>query len=280
MQKRKTGWVHTGHSMSQCLRSCVSSALSQEHPDAVLNIESHFFDTTLVAETCQYDLDLGRDVWLHRARWSRLIREYVPQEELDRFLTQAWEILKGLARDGATANLMFRDPDRYEKKHRWGGCLMGATFRKGKNHRPTLTFFSRTTYMGYMGLLDAAIAHCIARSLEIVDECRFVWHITSMQLHHFKSLPYLYSQNELYDQLRSWDGYELDRDQLTAPWYYVLKWHHKVLDAFVEHGEDMLAHEKYGPFRRIKRRWMEHEGHLEGKPPNLPLAELTFEKSV
>lgn len=262
------------------------------YPDAVLNIETHLFNVVLCADSCEYDLDLGKEVWLNRQRWSRLIKEYVPLEALNRFIDQAVEIRTGQARDGATANMMFRDPDRYAKKHRWGGCLMGATFRGDgrKAGKSTITFYSRTTYIGYMGLLDSAIAAVIASSIvnrvteTALSDIAFRWHISSQQLHGFKTLPYVYSQPNLLPLVQK----ARRAIRLTTPpsLYYMGKWYDKVVTGWTNAQaagmscEEWLNTEKYGPFRRIKRRWLEFKGFLSKHiPPSCPVSSLSFEKA-
>lgn len=269
--------IPTEKDISECMRNTITHMLNYPEPDAVLNIESHFFDVILFAQSCAYDLDVGKELWLNKQRWSRLMREYVPKEPLERFVSQAKEILDGKARDGATANMFFRDPDRYAKKHRWGGCLMGATFR-GDNRKfvPQLTFYSRTTYMGYMALLDAGIAHNIARLIGPYEDIHFRWYISSCQLHCFKTLPYIFSKPNLKKDMLA----QIKVGQFRSPtWKHICNWYCKIVQAYEKYGKNMLAHEKYGPFKRIKRRWMEHMGYsTKNVPPSLSISDLGFEK--
>lgn len=278
-----------GRTITETMHTAVRTMLNHPNPDAVLNIESHLYHVCLTAESCEYTLDVGKHLWLNKQRWSRLIKEYVPREHLERFVAQAKEIVRGDARQGATANMQFRDPDRYEKKHRWGGCLMGATFHGSPKHgeKPCITFYSRTTYIGYMGLLDAAIAHVLAREIMGAgneSEVSFRWHITSCQLHCFKTLPFVYSQPDLVkriEQLAKAAKGGRKRAANTPPtWWNMAKWYAKVLEHYGQHGVNMLAVEKYGPFKRIKRRWLEFKGHLKkAVPPSLLASSLTFEKA-
>lgn len=264
--------------------------LNHKAPDACLNIETHLFNVTLVCgDASTFNLDVGKHLWLNRSRWSRLMKEYVPKDGLDRFIGQCCEILRGEARHGATANMLFRDPDRYAKKHRWGGCLMGLTFRAGpKDQPPTLTMYSRTTYIGYMGFLDMAIASRICQEITTRMGCialpiQFRWHLASMQLHAFKSLPFIFSQPNLLARLEH-NAHELNSDKpysMPPSWMYLAKWYNKILEHYAQWGTDMLAHEKYGPFKRIKRRWLEHKRYLKKNiPPTLLVKDLDFEKCV
>lgn len=283
----KTGqWVVLGDTITDTMHKAVRACIEEESPDVVANIESHFYHMLLVADSCQYDLDLGTEVWLNVGRWSRLVKEYIDKAHLERFIEQADEIFTGNARDGATANMMFRDPDRYAKKHRWGGCLMGATFRGAHNQFPTLTFFSRTTYIGYMGLLDAGLAHVMSQYITgYFPEVSFRWHISSAQLHCFKTLPFIFSQPDLMEKLEA-NAEAVDsqgkaaREEMSPTWWYITNWYRKILQHYEEHGDAILEMEKYGPFKRIKRRWLEHQGILDkALPPSLPISSLTLDKA-
>lgn len=273
--------------LTKAMRDTIAWQLDIPIPDAVLNIETAMFNLLVSADRCEYEVDIGKDVWLNVGRWSRLIREYISRTHLERFVSQAQEILRGDSRTGATANMFFKDPDRFAKKHRWGGCLMGMTFRGKYTEKPTITVFSRTTYIGYMGLLDAAIIAVMAKHIwpEHPGEIAARWHITSSQLHCFKTLPYIFSQPELLDRLNTYTQQLIDdpvgaKANLSPSWYHICKWYLKILQAFEEHGTDMLLHEKYGPFKRIKRRWMESQGHLNKHiPPSLTVDMLSFDKS-
>lgn len=302
------GWTFNAPTITEMMAGAIRGQLDCIAPDATLNIETHLFNTTLQAASCRYDLDIGKDVWLNIGRWSRLIKEYVPRVNLDRFTENAADILAGRARDGATCNFVFHDPARYAKKHRWGGCLMGATFR-GDNRRAgraTLTFYSRTTYIGYMGLLDAGIAAVMAKQIAkrantinpngafaSVDDISFRWHISSQQLHCFKTLPYIYSQPDLMKRLERYARNPRVADKSPPAWRHISKWYAKVLEGWRAYSmsshddpsetlvQQWLLTEKYGPFRRIKRRWCEYKKLLNKHvPPSLPIKRLNFDKAI
>lgn len=298
------GWFNRTKTLSELMSSTIRGHLDCPDPDAVLNIETHLFNCVLQCDSCEYDLDIGKHVWLNKGRWSRLIKEYVPKDGLERFIGNAVEIMQGKARRGATANMMFHDPARYAKKHRWGGCLMGATFRGDGNKagKPCITFYSRTTYIGYMGLLDAAIANVMANEIHNRTDRHvgsrevdigFRWHISSMQMHAFKSLPYIYSQPDLMRYLERLGRNPKLLMKCSPTWREIGKWYGKVTRGWEDYCDDQerksipaiasawLLTEKYGPFRRIKRRWCEYKGYLNKHvPPSLPVSTLDFEKAV
>lgn len=277
------GWRQTGHTIDEVVRKQVECQIFAENPDAVLSIENHCFDVLLASRTCKMMFDVGKELHLNIGRWSRLIREYTQREALETFLGNAKLIYNGDARDGAVTNMLFRDPPRKAKKHRWGGCLLAATFRGPRKGATvsTLSFYSRTTYIGYMSFLDAAIAAVMARQIGDPKNIQFRWYITSAQLHHFKTLPYLYSQKELYEKLRGNADFWHDGQERVSPGSkHLNNWQDRVERDFDSHGMDMVEVEKYGPFKRVKRRWLEHTGRLTTHiPPSLPISKLTFDKS-
>jgi len=246
----------------------------------------HVLNLTIKADSCQYTLDVGKNLWLNKGRWSRLIKEYIVKEKMDIFIEQCRGVILGAAPLGAIPGLIFADPQRSVIKHRWGGCLMGATFAGGKKLDMTLTFYSRTSYIGYMGFLDAAIAHVIARKItegtdRTVDDIKFVWHIASQQMHYFKIIPYMLSQPRLFHQLQHLEKHRKEIPTQTNSWKQVARFYCRIVDDYGKYGKGMIDKEPYGPLKRIKRRWMEHMGHSKQlPPPSLPVSQLDFEKAV
>ena len=277
------GHLVSASTITSMMVKAVRYHMNHPAPDSVLGIETHLSDTLLQAKSCRYDFDLGLDMYLNVGRWSRLIKEYVDKNAVERFIFQAQYILQGNARKGAVTEMRFKDPIRSEKKHKWGGCLMGAVFRGERGHEPTLIFYSRTTYLGYMGQLDAAVASVLARMIspKFYKEFRFKWYIANMQFHCFKSLPYMYTRSVLDKKLIYYNDNRNEISKLPPTWRDVLKWYIRMIDHYELHGEQMVEIEKYGPYKRVKRRWLEHQGVWTDKiPPSLPISKLGFSKAV
>lgn len=245
----------------------------------------HILNMTIRAGSCRYAMDVGKNLWLNKGRWSRLIKEYVIKEKMDIFIEQCRGIILGAAPLGAIPGFTFADPERSVIKHRWGGCLMGATFAGGKKLTMTLSFYSRTSYIGYMGFLDAAIAHVMARKMTegtnySVDDIKFTWHIASQQMHYFKIIPYMLSQPHLFKELQRLDRDRKDIDNQTKSWKQIARFYCRIRDDYDKWGIDMIEKEPYGPLKRIKRRWMEHMRYSHKlPPPSLPVTKLDFEKA-
>jgi hypothetical protein len=272
-----------GKDITELLNNAISYHLNLEIPDAVLGIETHAFDVVLEANSCEYSLDVGKDLYLNVGRWSRLVKEYLNKEHLERFIKLSKFIASGEARKGASTEMRFKDPIRSEKKHKLGGCLMGAVWRGSlKENNCTLIFYSRTTYLGYLAHLDAAIAHIIARKIvgkENLHKVKFKWYICSQQFHCFKSLPLLYTKPQIMKKL---DEYSLSNniDDLPPTIRDTVKWLKRIKRLYKEHGLKMLDIEKYGPMKRVERRWCQHMKYIKDYiPPSLPVNKLDFSKA-
>lgn len=245
----------------------------------------HLFNVSLHAKSCEYELDIRKTLWLCKQRWTKLIREYIDKERLERFVHQSQLIFNGKARKGASTNMFFKDPKRQETVHKWGGCLMGLVFQGELGNHPTITLYSRTCFMGYIALLDAALVYLVILkeiltgiSDTTVADIEFRWHIAAVQLHTFKILPYLHSQPDLLRELRYRHRHTGSIPYMkNITWVNICRWYCKMRYNYDRYGVDMLNRTKYGPWRRIQRRWLESQGHLPmRKPESLYVTELDF----
>jgi hypothetical protein len=153
--------------------------------------------------------------------------------------------------------------------------MLGFTYRGVRNgkfdQKPTISMHSRVSYIAYIGGLDLGLAHVLAREIgariEVpVEEFRFRWYIDALQFHGFKSLPLLYRQDYIAD---------LENTKLRARYptiKLVGRWWDKVVGD-TEAGKP-LEEEKYGPLRRVKRRYMEYVD--EDFLPPVPVSSLTL----
>jgi hypothetical protein len=226
--------------------------------DFVASIDTISYDNLLACESMAFDLDLGRDLWLNRSRWTRLVRQYLDPSSTATFLDRAADIGLGEGKRGVVTQMPCASVRREAKKHRWGNCMLGFTYRGVRNgkfdQKPTISMHSRVSYIAYIGGLDLGLAHVLAREIgkriEVpVEEFRFRWYIDALQFHGFKSLPLLYRR----DYVRDLENRDLRSEYPTIK--LVGKWWDKVVDD-TEAGKP-LEEEKYGPLRRVKRRYQE-----------------------
>ncbi len=161
-------------------------------------MDSQLHNIVVEARSCEYDFDL-KDVWVTPSRWTSLVRQYIDPEALDIWLDVIERKLKGKKRGLSfmrTNQVAKRSTASNNKEWRvWGSCMLGFGYRAMP--RPQITLHSRTTYLGYVGQLDLALVHVLAREigkrigLEPKD-ISFVWHLEAAQFHCFKSLAWFY----------------------------------------------------------------------------------------
>lgn len=240
--------------------------------DYVANIDVIRYGNRLVADSMAYKFDLGRDLWLNRQRWTILVRQYLELSEVKRFIDHAQRIGLGEGKRGVITNMFCRNVTREAKKHRWGNCMMAFTYRGLRTGQPTLTLHSRVSYIAYIGGADLAVAHVLARYIAKrirvpVSEFQFEWAIDALQLHAFKSLPMLYKQN----YIRHFEDRSL-RDHYPA-FKIIGRWWDGVVESTEK--EVPLDEIKYGPLRRITRRYREYIN--EQFLPSVPVQTLDFE---
>ena len=131
---------------------------------------------------------------------------------------------------------------------------------------------SRVSYIAYIGGLDLGLAHVLAREIgeriEVpVEQFQFRWHVDALQFHGFKSLPLLYRREYIKDLETPAFRAEYPTIKLVGRW-----WDQIVRD--YESGLPLEA-QKYGPLRRIRRRYSEYVE--ERFLPEVPLSSLTLE---
>ena len=211
------------------------------------------YDNLLACESMAFDLDMGRDLWLNKQRWTRLCRQYLDPEEVTRFVEHATLLGRGEGAKGACTSMFCSNVARESKKHRWGNCMLGFVYRgDARRGTPTLSMHSRVSYIAYIGGLDLALATTLARYIgeqtgTEVEDFRFRWHVDALQFHGFKSIPMLF-KNEFIEDLE----YEKLRKKYPTI-NLVGKWYDKIVE-FTEAG---ITENKYGPLKRVMRRYRE-----------------------
>lgn len=160
------------------------------------------------------DYDLA-DLWLTESRWNTMVRQYVNPDALDGTLGMVETHLAKSRRKSGTATLRLSptaddldDPEEVielqtnlvqgkksgrQVRRRWGSCMLALTYRNVPH--PTVVLTSRTTYFGYLAIMDAMVANVFAQKCGAIvgidpADMRFVWHINLAQYHGFRSLAY------------------------------------------------------------------------------------------
>lgn len=244
--------------------------------DFVASIDTMIYDNVLTCDSMEFDFDLGRDLWLNKSRWTILQRDYLDPGDLHTFFQRCKSIGLGEAKRGVVTMMPCKQHAMRPKKYRWGNCMLGYTFRGGnKYEQPTLTMHSRVSYIAYIGGLDLALCHILAREIgkkigRKPEDFAFRWSVDSLQFHGFKSIPYLFRFG-LDEILR--DGTDKYPSSKHPTLKLVRRWWQ---DAHRKYEEGVpLESEAYGPVKRIRRRY---EEHMRGEGlPSCPIRTMTFE---
>jgi len=232
----------------------------EDRLDFVASIDTVAYDNLLSADSMAFDIDLGRDLWLNKQRWTRLVRQYLDLSDTRTFVDRAADIGLGEGKRGVVTQMPCASVRREAKKHRWGNCMLGFTYRglrkwAGEEGGPTISMHSRVSYIAYIGGLDLALAHVLAREIgERIEvdptDFRFRWYIDSLQFHGFKSLPMLFKEEYIEDLEKSRLRARYPTIKIVGRWYDGI-----VRDA--ANGVPLEA-QRYGPLKRIRRRYEEY----------------------
>jgi hypothetical protein len=169
------------------------------------SLDSMISDCIGLADEATFDIDIGKELWVTPARWNTLCRQYVDPERLFKWL----EGVKDISTYKRGINAMDMQPvqrtvvasNARANRRKWGGCMRMVTYRAFP--QPTVTLFSRTSYLGYIGGLDMLLAYkLIEQACDMIGEglhprdFQFRWVCDSWQFHGFKSLAYLFASKQ------------------------------------------------------------------------------------
>ena len=237
-----------------------------------MSIGTNLYDVTLSCNSLTNDFDIGKELWFLQGRWTNLIRSYLDPELVSRFILASREIYNDVGNKGIVTEMQFRGNARSAKKHKWGNCLLSASFRGQFDSHipPTLVFHSRVTYMGYISGLDIALASVIAKYIEYDghfdgQKVEFIWKLDVSQVHAFKTLPWLYANPDLFKRVMELNTPTAER---------IKKWHDTVL-RYESEGKT-IEEEIYGPFRRVRQ--MYDLSNNNERKPELFVRDLTLDK--
>lgn len=217
------------------------------------------FDNVLRAKSMEYTLDVGKELWLTKLRFGKLQRDYIDPVSLEDFIEKAkLASTPSNAKRGVVTQMHCRLHGSKHGAYTWGNCMLAMTFRPGfKGRPPMLGLHSRAVYIGYMGGLDLALCHLVAREIadrigRDVKEFEFVWYVDNVQWHGMKCLAYIMTHPELRRAL--WDQEEYpkhDYPTVAVTRRVVLGYERKWRDKVPADRE----HEAYGPNRRLRQRY-------------------------
>lgn len=240
--------------------------------DVISSVDVQIHDVIAEAESMAWEFDL-KSMWLTKSRWSMMVKQYLDPEELEAWIGQCTSKIGTKGRGIATMRTKIVKPrggaatgHTNKETRRWGSCMLAISYKA--KPKPTITLYSRTSYLGYIGALDLSVAWMCARYLAKemgikVEDISFIWMNSAIQWHNFKSLAYMLNHHDeekqqqyrRYLMAESTDlaGVE-KREILSAPGIKLSrKWLRKVIAD--DRANRTLGDMTYNTFRRIVRRW-------------------------
>jgi len=267
-----TNIIHTP-TATNLMKEATMDHIGRKKVGHAMSIGTNLYDLTLRCDDVGInDFDIGKELWFKQGRWTNLIRSYLDPELVNRFILSSREIAHKVGHKGIVTEMQFRGNKRSDKKHKWGNCLLSASFRGQFDSHipPTLVFHSRVTYMGYISGLDIALASVLAkyiandRWIDGSEEIAFIWKLDVSQVHAFKTLPWLYANPDLFEKVMGLNTPTAER---------IKKWHDTVL-RYESEGKT-IEEEIYGPFRRVRQMYeLSNQGETK---PIMRVNELTLD---
>ena len=244
----------------------------EDELDVISTVDVQIHDIIAEADSMAWEFNM-KSMWLTRSRWSMMVRQYIDPEELEAWIGQCTSKIGTKGRGIATMRTKVVKPrggaatgHTNKETRRWGACMLAISYKA--KPKPTITLYSRTSYLGYIGALDLSVAwmcgRYLAKEMGIkVEDISFIWVNSAIQWHNFKSLAYMLNHHDeetrdTYRRYLTSPSSDLSvqdkRAILRAPAIKLSrKWLRKVVleDEAGRHYGDMT----YNTFRRIVRRY-------------------------
>lgn len=225
-------------------------------------------NVSIHCDTIDFNYNLKR-LWVPPTRWTMMVRQYIDPFALDDCMAKIEERMSGPKYGGRNGRGIAVLRTRLVQgkgtgrgvRRRWGSCMLNLSFRR--NPVPTVTLNSRTTYFGYLAMVDLAVARTFAQlcatTTDIdLSDIQFVWHLDLAQFHGFRSLAWMLGN----EKIRTW----MDRDlpnrlsfSSTRKPGNKVGWR-KALDGYarIKKSDDagvLYGDESFSSFARVRRRF-------------------------
>lgn len=238
-------------------------------------------------QSIAYDYNL-KQLWVPPSRWTMMVRQYIDPFALEDCLAKVEERMSGPKYGGRQGRGIATLRTRLVQgkgtgrgvRRRWGSCMLNLSFRR--NPVPTVSLHSRTTYFGYLALVDVTVARTFAqRCADItgipLENIEFVWTLDLAQFHGFRSLAWMLGDKEIRQELDENVDRRLDFPVRRAPGNQV--GFRKALDGYArilksDRLGTLYGDESFSSFARIRRRFhtevygVEYASQFEGGTRN------------
>jgi hypothetical protein len=218
-------------------------------------------------DTIDYDYNLKK-LWVPPTRWTMMVRQYIDKGALEDALAKI-EDRMGPPRTARNSRGIAVLRTRLVQgkgigrgvRRRWGSCMLSLSFRR--TPVPTVTLHSRTTYFGYLALVDITVAQAFARACaEItgtdIKDVKFVWNLELAQFHGFRSLAWMLTDPEIKAEMdeaiprrTEWSAYRKPGNQVG--WRKALDGYARILKS--DEAGTLYGDESFSSFARVRRRF-------------------------
>lgn len=235
--------------------------------DWAMGTEVGLHNVTIGCESIDFRANL-KDLWIPPSRWSMMVRQYIDPFALEDNLAKIEERMSGsfAGRKGRgiavlrTRLVQGKGTGRGVRR-RWGSCMLNLSYENVPV--PTVRLTSRTTYFGYLALVDVAVARAYAaRCAEITGtplaNIQFVWTLNLAQFHGFRSLAWVLGndkrralvESKMDDRL-SWPSRQVEGNRIGF---------RKVMDGYArilksDRAGVLYGDESFSSFARVRRRF-------------------------
>lgn len=233
--------------------------------DWVHGTEVGLHNVSIHCQTVDFNADL-KTIWVLPSRWRKMVRDYINPNQLEiaTGLIESRFVGKGRNARGIavmrTNTIQGKGVGRNVRR-RWGSCMLSLSFRA--TPVPTVTLHSRTTYFGYLALMDMAVArtfgqHCSDLTGIPVSDMEFVWTLELAQFHGFRSLAWMLGDKDNRTEMLNSIDDRLSFGNRLAPGNQV--GFRKALDGFarIKQSDDegkLYGDERFSSFCRVRRRY-------------------------
>lgn len=225
-------------------------------------------DVGIHCKTIDFNYDLKK-LWVPPSRWAMMVRQYIDPGALADCLDKIEERMGSGRRGGDTRGVSVLRTRMVQGKgigrgvrRRWGSCMLSLSFRMLPT--PTVTLHSRTTYFGYLALVDLAVAkafatECAARvGLTDASSIALNWYLEQAQFHGFRSLAWMLGDKNIRTQMDE----DVDNRQVFSPRRVVGNQvgYRKALDGYARILKSdrlgiLYGDESFSSFARVRRRY-------------------------
>jgi hypothetical protein len=251
---------------SMCEQLVYGDILGQDW-DWTHGTEVGLHNVAIHCKSIDFDYNL-KQLWIPPTRWAMMIRQYIDPVALDDCLMKIADRMapprtarnsRGIA--VLRTRLVQGKGIGRNVRRRWGSCMLSLSFRR--TPIPTVTLHSRTTYFGYLAMLDMAVARTFAQTCAYItgtklEDIAFVWNLELAQFHGFRSLAWMLGDTDIRHQLDR----DVDERQQFSPYAKSgnSPGYRKCLDGYArilksDRADVLYGDESFSSFARVRKRF-------------------------